>query len=111
MGPELFDRARRLDLSLPMEVRGEDASGALFRESCVTLNIAGGAVCFESDRRFEIGAPVELEISLPEALRRHFGGETVYRTRAVVYRTEPAPRSRTRIVARFADLAATGSER
>ena len=105
MVPEIFDRSRRLELSLPIEVAGEDASGAPLRESCVTVNIASGGVCFESSLRLGIGMPVNLEISLPEKLRRHFGGEAIYRTRAVVYRTEPGPGGRTRIVARFVGAA------
>lgn len=109
---DIFDRARRLELELSIEVCGEDASGGRFRETSTTINISSGAVCFESARRIEIGASLDLEIALPEALRYHFGGEAVYRTRAVVYRVEPAAPHRIRVVARFvggATPAAAGS--
>jgi hypothetical protein len=100
--PEFFDRARRLELKLPLEVRGADSAGTAFADSAVSVNVSSGAVCFESGRRLDVGASLVLEIALPEALRRHFGGEPVYRTRAVVYRVEPAAAGgRLRVVARF----------
>jgi len=100
--PEIFERARRLHLELELEVRGQDPSGAAFAESCRTVNISSGAVCFDCPRRLAVGGSVELSIALPEALRRHFGGRPVYHARARVYRIEPAPEAGGhRVVARF----------
>lgn len=104
--PELPDRERRLHLELDLEVRGRDRAGAAFVDSGVTVNVSSGAVCFETGRRHEIGAPVEVEIALPEPLRRHFGGRATYRSRAVVYRLEPAG-SGWRVVARFVEADAS----
>ena len=103
--PELFARGRRLDLELPIVVRGDAAEGG-FADSSVTINISSRAVCFESHRRLSIGSSLALEIALPEPLRRHFGGEAVYRTRAVVYRVEATPKPSFRVVARFVRPAA-----
>lgn len=104
--PELFDRERRLGLELPIEVRGRDSAGAAFAESGVTVNVSSGAVCFETGRRHEVGAPLDVEIALPEPLRRHFEGRASYRSRAVVYRVEPAG-SGWRVVARFVEADAS----
>lgn len=100
---ELSDRARRLDLALPIGVKGRDSSGADFHESGVTVNVSSSAVCFETAGRHEIGAAIEVEIALPEELRRHFGGRETYRARCLVYRVEPAG-ERWRTVARFAGV-------
>jgi len=105
--PELFDRDRRLDLELPIEVRGRDTGGAAFVDSTVTVNVSSGAVCFDSRRRHEIGAIVEVRIDLPEPLRRHFDDRASYRSRAVVYRAEPAGSSGWRVVARFVEADAS----
>jgi hypothetical protein len=99
--PELFDRERRLELELPLRVTGSDDAGAGFEESAVTLNVSGAALCFESVRRLEVGQSLDLEVTIPEGLRRHFGGERLFRTRSVVYRVEPASEGRLRVVARF----------
>lgn len=101
--PEIFDRERRLDLELPIEVRGRDTSGAAFTESAATANVSSGAVCFESGHRHEIGSSLEVRIALPEPLRRHFEGRAEFRSRAVVYRVEPAGSQGWRIVARFVE--------
>jgi hypothetical protein len=105
----LVQREKRVGLHLPVEVRGEDTSGARFTEVTRTVNVSGGGVCFESHRAIAIGARLQLAIELPPALRRHFGDSETYRARAVVCRVErfegePA----SRIGARF--LAETGSE-
>jgi hypothetical protein len=82
------DRERRRGLRLPLEVRGRDAVGRSFSESTHSVNISGGGVCFESRQKLSIGARLELEIELPPALRRHFGGRARYRARALVCRVE-----------------------
>jgi hypothetical protein len=98
----LVQREKRVGLNLPVEVRGEDTSGARFTEVTRTVNVSGGGVCFESHRAIAIGARLQLAIELPPALRRHFGDRETYRARAVVCRVgrfegEPA----SRIGARF----------
>jgi hypothetical protein len=82
----LLEREKRVTLTLPVEVRGEDAAGVHFTEHTRTLNVSGGGVCFESRRTLAVGARVQLAIELPVNLRRHFGDRDVYRARAVVCR-------------------------
>jgi len=85
---EITARERRLSLHLALEVSGDDASGAPFVEATRSLNLSGGGVLFESRRRLLVGARVSLVITLPPALRGHFGGHPEYRARAVVCRVE-----------------------
>jgi len=84
----LIQREKRVGLHLPVEVRGEDASGTRFTEFTRSVNVSGGGVCFESHRFISVGARLELAIELPVSLRHHFGDKDVYRARAVVCRVE-----------------------
>jgi hypothetical protein len=81
-------RERRMTLHLPLRVGGTDAKGGSFAESTRSLNISGGGVCFESHRKLQVGQRLTLSIELPEALRKHFGGQPVYQACAVVCRVE-----------------------
>jgi len=84
----ITDRGRRVGLHLALDVGGQDARGAPFADSTRSLNISGGGLCFESRRNLQVGSRVTLHIQLPPRLRRHFGGKSVYRARAVVCRVE-----------------------
>jgi hypothetical protein len=84
----LAQREKRIALSLPLEVRGEDETGGTFTEVTRSLNISGGGICFESHRHLAVGARLVLSIEVPTSLRRHFGNRDVYHARAVVCRVE-----------------------
>lgn len=84
----LADRQKRVGLHLTLDVSGQDAAGAPFAERTSSLNVSGGGLCFETGRRLLAGSRVALHIHVPEALRRHFRGRSVYRVRAVVCRVE-----------------------
>ncbi len=97
----LIQREKRVGLQLPVEVQGEDAAGAAFRELTRSVNVSGGGICFESHRQVAVGARLQLAIDLPPALRRHFGNRDVYRARAVVCRVERTGGEGCRVGARF----------
>ena len=98
----LVKRNKRVALHLPVEVRGEDASGTRFTELTHSINVSGGGILFESHRHILVGARVALRIELPVMLRHHFGGRDTYRARAVVCRVEQLEGRQTRrIGARF----------
>jgi hypothetical protein len=84
----ITDRERRISLHLSLEVAGSDASGTPFVEATRSLNLSGGGVLFETGQNVLVGSQVRLKILLPPALRRHFGGQSEYRARAVVCRVE-----------------------
>jgi c-di-GMP-binding flagellar brake protein YcgR len=98
----LVKRNKRVALHLPVEVRGEDASGTRFTELTHSVNVSGGGILFESHRQIPIGARLALRIELPVMLRHHFGDRDTYRARAVVCRVEQLEGRETRRVgARF----------
>ncbi len=83
----LAARERRLDIRLPVEVRGHDLAGVLVKEEAKSLNISGGGMCFECGRSVAPGSRIVLKIALPPALRKHFGGRAEYHVKAVVCRS------------------------
>lgn len=83
----LAARERRLEIRLPVEVRGHDVAGGLVREEAKSLNISGGGMCFECGRAVAPGSRIVLKIALPPALRKHFGGQAEYHVKAVVCRS------------------------
>ncbi len=108
MMPRLSKREQRLGLDLPVELSGQDTSGASFEESTRSLNVSGGGICFECRNRVQPGSRLTLGVRLPPGLRRHFGGATIYRARAVVCRVErregqPAARVGARFLGTLAD--------
>jgi hypothetical protein len=84
----IVDRKKRLELRLPVKVKGADEGGHSFDEQTRTRNLSGGGVCFESRYHVPVGGRVSLEISIPGGMRKHFGGLTTYEVNAVVCRVE-----------------------
>jgi len=86
--PTLTDREKRVGLRIPVHVTGRGVSGAPFAEATSSLNVSGGGICFESARQLPVGTRVDLRIQVPNALRRYFGGRSIYAVRAVICRLE-----------------------
>jgi hypothetical protein len=98
----IVDRKRRLGLRLPLKVQGSDLAGRAFVEESHTCNISAGGVCFESGHHLPVGGRVSLDIAIPEAMRKHFGGQPLYSVGAVVCRVERLEESAvSRVGARF----------
>ena len=98
----ITDRRKRLDLHLALTIQGEDETGHPFTEATRTRNISASGISFESRRHMPIGGRVHLSITIPAALQKHFGGQPVYETHAVVCRVERFEEARvSRIGARF----------
>jgi len=84
----IVDRKKRLELHLPVMVKGMDEGGHAFDEATRTRNISAGGICFESGRHLPMGGRVDLEITIPDGMRKHFGGQAIYAVSAVVCRVE-----------------------
>ncbi len=84
----IVDRKKRLELHLPVRVEGTDEAGRAFVENTRTRNISAGGLCFESSRHLPVGGRVRLQIAIPDAMRKHFGGQATYSASAVVCRLE-----------------------
>lgn len=98
----ITDRRKRLDLHLALSVQGEDETGRSFTEETRTRNISASGISFETQRHLPIGGRVHLSITIPPPLQKHFGGQPVYKTHAVVCRVERFEEAQvSRIGARF----------
>ena len=58
-------RERRIDIRLPIQVRGTDAEGAEFEERTSSENLCRGGVAFVTRRKIGHGASLEIRIPLP----------------------------------------------
>lgn len=109
MTARIRERSRRLELRLPVEVEGRDESGNAFAETTHTRNLSGGGLCFETHRPLAVGQRVTLRVTLPESLRRHFGGHAVYQADAILCRVERRPGEAALLVgARFRERVGPG---
>jgi len=98
----ITDRRKRLDLHLALTIQGEDEAGHPFIEETRARNISGSGISFESQRHLPIGGRVHLSIAIPAPLQKHFGGQPIYRTHAVVCRVERFEEAQvSRVGARF----------
>jgi hypothetical protein len=84
----IVDRKKRLELHFAMKVKGADQAGRVFDEETRTRNLSAGGLCFESRHHVPVGGRVSLEIAIPDAMRKRFGGQAVYAVNAVVCRVE-----------------------
>ncbi len=58
-------RERRIDIRLPVQVRGKDDEGADFEERTSSENLCRGGVAFITRRRIGPGTSLEIRIPLP----------------------------------------------
>lgn len=58
-------REKRIDIRLPIQVRGKDADGAEFDERTSSENLCRGGVAFVTRRNIGHGASLEIHIPLP----------------------------------------------
>jgi hypothetical protein len=74
-------RERRLQVRLPVEIRGTDRSGAQFDERTTSENLCRGGVAFTLSRELELGTDLEIYIPLPRPGQQ---GEADFVTRGQV---------------------------
>jgi c-di-GMP-binding flagellar brake protein YcgR len=58
-------REKRIDLRLPIEIRGKDAQGSEFEERTQSQNLCRGGVAFGVLHRIGAGTSLEIRIPLP----------------------------------------------
>jgi len=74
-------KEKRLQVRLPVEIRGTDRSGSQFDERTTSENLCRGGVAFTLSRELELGANLEISIPLPRPGQQ---GETDFATRGQV---------------------------
>ncbi len=84
-------RTRRLEVALPLVVRGRDAYGAAFEDSTSSYNLSREGASFVTRRELAIGQPLEFIIPhrpLPHEVSPRPDFETTGEVRRLVSRTE-----------------------
>jgi len=86
---------RRIEVGLPMLVRGTEPGGISFEESTRSHNVSRSGAAFRTTRRVDVGTDIEIII-----LRRPAGreSESDFITRARVVRVLPGKDEQERIV-------------
>ena len=74
-------REKRVQVHLPVEIRGTDRSGAQFNEVTTSENLCRGGVAFTLSRELDLGAMLEISIPLPRGGKQ---GQNDFATRGQV---------------------------
>jgi hypothetical protein len=74
-------REKRVQVRLPVEIRGTDRSGKAFDERTTSENLCRGGVAFALSRELDLGANLEINIPLPRGSQH---GESDFATRGEV---------------------------
>jgi hypothetical protein len=74
-------REKRVQVRLPVEIRGKDSSGAQFNEVTTSENLCRGGVAFTLTRELDLGAMLDINIPLPRGGKQ---GDNDFATRGQV---------------------------
>ncbi len=74
-------REKRVQVRLPVEIRGKDRSGNPFDERTTSENLCRGGVAFTLSHELDLGAVLDINIPLPRAGQQD---ETDFATRGQV---------------------------
>ena len=87
LGPErtIKTRKTRVQVNMPVVVKGVDFQGNPFREAAESVNFSASGICFLLERRVRVGSMLELLISVPPDMK-------TYKTMGQVTRVEDGRR-------------------
>lgn len=87
--PDGKRRERRVQMRLPVAVRGVDRTGVRFDERTMSENVCRGGVAFVLSREIDVGVDLEISIPLPRQGREEEGNfATRGRVRHIMVRGE-----------------------
>jgi hypothetical protein len=87
----MFDdrrRKKRVDVSIPIRVKGLDSEGIRFEELTKSINVSSDGAYFVLKYRLKMGSLLELSLPLPRHLQKSVSPKAVYQTIGVVIRVE-----------------------
>ena len=74
-------REKRVQVRLPVEIRGTDRNGTRFDETTTSENLCRGGVAFTLSRELDLGAMLDISIPLPRGSQK---GDSDFATRGQV---------------------------
>jgi hypothetical protein len=87
----MFDdrrRKKRVDVGIPIRVKGVDSEGIRFEELTKSINVSSDGAYFVLKYRLKMGSLLELSLPLPRHLQKSVAPKAVYQTIGVVIRVE-----------------------
>lgn len=81
-------KLRRIQISLPIRVRGTNAEGIPFEETSRSIDVNANGVLFSLKQEVKKGARLKLSLPLPRSMQKTAASKPVYETEAVVVRIE-----------------------
>jgi len=105
MGESSFEdkrKLRRIQISLPVKVRGKNSSGIQFEELSRSIDVNANGALFLLKQDLKKGTRLKLSLPLPRSMQKTAVSKPVYVTEAVVVRIEAiADSEERRIAVRF----------
>jgi len=92
-------KLRRIQISLPIRVRGTNSEGIQFEETSRSIDVNANGVLFPLKQELKKGARLKLSLPLPRSMQKTAASKPVYETEAVVVRAEAGDDPGTRWVA------------
>jgi hypothetical protein len=83
-------RLRRIQITLPVRVRGINSKGIQFVEMSRSIDVNAAGALLLLREELKKGARLKLSLPLPRSMQMAAGSKPVYETEAVVVRIEPS---------------------
>lgn len=81
-------RQKRVEVSIPIRVKGADAEGNRFEEVTKSINVSSDGACFLLKHCIKSGSTLELSLPLPRHLQKGVIRSAVYEALGFVNRVE-----------------------
>ena len=94
-------RLRRIQISLPIRVRGTNLDGIQFEEMSRSVDVNANGALFLLNQDLKKGMRLRLSLPLPRSMQKTVASKPVYETDAIVMRVEPGTSGTHMIAVRF----------
>jgi hypothetical protein len=95
-------RLRRIQISLPIRVRGTNSEGIEFEEMSRSIDVNGDGALFLLKQDLKKGMRLKLSLPLPRSMQKTPASKPVYETDAIVVRIEASDElGASRVAVRF----------
>ena len=94
-------RLRRIQISLPIRVRGTNSDGIQFEEMSRSVDVNADGALFSINQNLKKGMRLRLSLPLPRSMQKTAASKPVYETEAVVVRIQEGASGAHQIAVRF----------
>ena len=94
-------RLRRIQINLPVRVRGTNSEGIQFEEMSRSIDVNADGALFLISQNLKKGMRLRLSLPLPRSMQKTAASKPVYETDAVVVRVEADSSGAHQVAVRF----------